>query len=93
MINVNRTFWLDTSLGRIRTGRIIFPLELPPLYRVHVKNLVKKYKTSEDNTDKDDIAIYTKTGPDHYGHARNYAEMALPLAASFATNQNIKSFL
>jgi len=93
MINVNRTFWLDTSLGRIRTGRIIFPLDLPPLYRVHVKNLVKKYKTSEDNTDKDDIAIYTKTGPDHYGHARNYAEMALPLAASFATNQNIKSFL
>jgi len=93
LINVNRTFWLDTALGRIRSGRIIFPLDLPVEYKTHMKNLVKKYHTGDDNTDHDDVAAYVRKGPDHYAHARNYSEMALPLAASFATNQNIKSFL
>ena len=92
-VSVNRTFWLDTALGRIRSARIIFPVDLPSEYRFHLKNLVKKYRTGEEDTDKDDVATYVRTGDDHFAHARNYAEMALPLAASFATNQNIKSFL
>lgn len=92
LISVNRTYWLDTSLGRIRTSRIKFPRDLPEEYRDHMKNLVKRY---EENTDGDDISKYLKVDgkDDHYAHARNYNEMALPLAASMATNQNIRSFL
>lgn len=93
LVSVSRTFWLDTSLGRIRAGNIIFPKDLPKEYRDHMKCLVKKYKSADENTDQDETAVYVKTGPDHYAHARNYNEMALPLAASLATNQNIRSFL
>lgn len=90
LISVSRTFWLDTSLGRIRSQRIRFPKDLPEEYRKHIKNLVKKY---EEDSNGDDISRYIKRGDDHYAHARNYNEMALPLAASIATNQNIRSFL
>lgn len=93
LVSVSRTFWLDTSLGRIRSGRIIFPRDLPKEYRDNVKNVVKKYKKVDANTDQDQTAIYVRTGPDHYAHARNYNEMALPLCAALATNQNIRSFL
>jgi hypothetical protein len=92
LISVNRTYWLDTSLGRIRSGRIKFPLDIPQEYLKHIKNLIKQYK---DNANGDDISKYVcKEGrDDHYAHTRNYSEMALPLSASMATNQNIRSFL
>ena len=93
LVSVSRTFWLDTSLGRIRAGNITFPRDLPKEYRDHMKAVVKKYRKADDNTDQDESAVYIKTGPDHFAHARNYNEMALPLAASLATNQNIRSFL
>jgi hypothetical protein len=93
LVSVSRTFWLDTSLGRVRAGNIIFPRDLPMEYRQHMKNVVKKYKKADENTDQDETAIYVKTGADHFAHARNYNEMALPLAAALATNQNIRSFL
>lgn len=90
LISVNRTFWLDTSLGRVRSKRLKLPIDLPGEYRTHLKNLVKKY---EEDASGDDVSKYIKRGPDHYAHARNYSEMALPLAATVATNQNIRSFL
>lgn len=90
LVSVNRTFWLDTSLGRIRSKRAKLPKDTPADYRTHLKNLVKRYK--EDN-DGGDVSVYIKTGPDHFAHARNYNEIALPLALSLATNQNIRSFL
>lgn len=90
LINVNRTYWLDTSLGRVRSGRIRFPRDLPQEYRQNLKSLVKKY---EEDKSGEDTSKYIKTDADHYAHARNYSEMALPLAASVATNQNIRSFL
>jgi hypothetical protein len=39
------------------------------------------------------VASYTETGPDHFAHALVYAEIALPLAASYVNNQPIKAFL
>ena len=90
LVSVNRTFWLDTSLGRIRSKRAKLPKDTPEDYRTHLKNLVKRYR--EDN-DGGDVSVYIKTGPDHFAHARNYNEIALPLALSLATNQNIRSFL
>jgi hypothetical protein len=33
------------------------------------------------------------TGPDHMAHALNYAEIALPLAASIVTGRDIGRFL
>jgi len=90
LVSVSRTYWLDTALGRIRSGRIKFPKDLPKEYRSNIKALVKRYV---EDASGDDISKYVKKEADHFAHARNYSEMALPLAASAATNQNIRSFL
>jgi hypothetical protein len=76
-ITVNRTVWLDQSLGRFINGTIIVPKNLPQEYKDHVKALVRVYmKDSHGET----VSFYKKAGADHYGHARNYAEIALKLA-------------
>jgi len=87
---VDRTNWLDVCLGRFFSGRIELPYDLPRGFGEHVKALVRTYE--EDNVGNP-IAVYKNYGPDHYGHALNYAEMALPCAAAITTNQNIKKFL
>lgn len=78
-ITCNRTAWLDTSLGRFQTkGRILLPADTPQEFKDHLMNLVRKYKkTSNGET----IVKYVNTGPDHFGHALNYAEIALKRAA------------
>ena len=87
---VDRTNWLDISLGRFYSGKIEIPMDLPRGFAEHIKNLVRIYQEDKDGNP---IAVYKNYGPDHYGHALNYAEMALPCAASIATNQNIGKFL
>ena len=59
-------------------------------YREHIKNLVRHYRKDTNNNP---ISEYVAVGPDHFGHARCYAEIALPLAASLITSQDIKVFL
>lgn len=88
---VDRTNWLDVSLGRFFAEKIELPSDLPRGFAEHIKNLVRIY---EEDRDGNPIAVYKNFGkPDHYAHALNYAEMALPCAASLATNQNIVKFL
>lgn len=89
-INVHRTYWLDIALGRFRTKTIRVPYDIPDEYITNLKNLTKKFTVDEAGADK---SVYLRGGPDHYAHARAYSEMALPLAASLATSQNIRSFL
>lgn len=88
-VSVDRTSWLDVSLGRFRRGRpwLSLPTDIDQEYRTHMKALVRVYeKDTQDNI----IGKYVKgADDDHYAHARNYAEIALPLAASLATSQSI----
>jgi len=87
-ITVDRTSWLDLALNRFRTRTIHLS---PPSeeYREHIKNITKHYK----KVDEDVVSEYLSRGPDHYAHARCYNEIALPLAASLTTNQNVRVFL
>lgn len=87
-MTVDRTSWLDLSLGRIRNRRMKLALDTPHEYKEHLKNLVR---IVDQDSDKNPVAKYMKTGEDHYAHARNYNEIALQLAASFAQSQNIGS--
>jgi hypothetical protein len=87
---VDRTSWLDASLGRFHNKRIILPRDVSLSFRDHIKSLVRIYE--KDNTGNY-VASYADTGPDHFAHALNYAEMALPLAASYVQNQPVKAFL
>ena len=88
-IVVDRTTWLDTALDRFRAKTIILPLKISQEYQTHLINLVRRYGTKKDNQ----VAEYVSLGADHFGHARAYNEMALPLGASVLTNKNIRVFL
>jgi len=87
---VDRTNWLDASLGRFRSGRTKLPRDVSFEFREHMKNIVRTYERDELNNP---CAVYLNTGADHFAHALNYAEIALPLAASFVTGADIKGFL
>lgn len=90
VIGVDRTSWLDLSLNRVRQKRIIIPNDAPFEYKKHLTNLVRRYQIDKYGNKK---ARYWNLGADHYGHARNYAEVALPLAVSSQTGQDIQGFL
>jgi phage terminase large subunit GpA-like protein len=92
IVTVDRTSWLDIALGRYKTAtpRIALPRDVNLEYRDNMKNLVRQYTKDENNNPR---AEYVNNGSDHYGHARCYSEIALPFAASYITNQDIKRFL
>jgi len=87
---VDRTNWIDATLGRYKTQRILLPRDTSMEYKDHIKALVRTYEKDENGNPK---ARYIETGADHYAHAQVYAEIALPLAAAFSTNSSIGSFL
>lgn len=88
-ILVDRTYWLDMALNRFRIKKIIVPASVPQEYKDNLTKLVRRYKVKDDNQ----VAEYVSLGADHFGHARAYNEMALPLGASLVTNKSIRVFL
>jgi hypothetical protein len=90
MATVDRTNWLTASLGRFRSKRISLPRDVSLEYRDQMKNLVRTYEKDEMGNP---VATFVETGADHYAHAFNYSEIALPLAASITTGQNVERFL
>ena len=86
MLTVDRTNWLDASMGRFHTERIFLPADISIEFKENIKNLVRTYEKDELDNPR---AIYLNTGPDHFGHALNYAEMALPLAAGVSMSGDI----
>ena len=101
-VTADRTFWLDTTFGAFKTNRIVLPGKLSIENRTQLKALVRVYRevkqaagkqTSMSDAQKQPVAYYRNTGPDHYAHAWNYSEMALPLAVSKGTNRDLQFFL
>jgi hypothetical protein len=88
-LTVDRTSWLDLSLGRFRAKSIKIPLDFDMEYRTHLKALVRVYQKDPDDNP---VGKYLKgNDDDHYAHARNYAEIALPLAVSMGQSTDIGS--
>ena len=83
---VDRTNWLDASVGRWHSNRITIPADTSLEFKDHIKALVRTY---EKNTQGNPVAIYLSTGPDHFSHAFNYAEIALPMAAGIVSGADI----
>jgi hypothetical protein len=89
LITVDRTSWLDLSLGRFRTpGMLILPMDVTEEYRQHIKAQVRIY---ENDKYGNPVGVYVKgeQKPDHFAHARNYSELALPFATSLRKVQDI----
>jgi hypothetical protein len=83
-VSVNRTSWLDESLGRFRAGTIFLPRNLHPDYIPQIKCPIRVPKKDVKGN-----LIYRYVSKasinDHFAHARNYNEIAL----SFATGSRI----
>jgi hypothetical protein len=89
-VSVDKTSWLDVALNRFHNDTIILPQDIPSEYGEQQQGLVRRYKT---NNQGKVIGYYHRVGADHYADARCYSEIALPCAASFTTNEDIKVFL
>ena len=83
---VDRTNWFDASMGRFHSNRVELPADTSLEFREHIKSMVRTYEKDDQGNSK---ATYLSTGPDHYSHAFNYAEIALPLAIGVASNSDI----
>jgi len=87
-VTVDRTSWIDLSLGRWHNNTIRLPSDTPQEYKNHIRALVRRYeKDSQGNS----VARYVNVGPDHYAHARNYSEIAFELAANIFQGKSITS--
>lgn len=88
IINVNRTMWMDIALGRFKTNRIILPQDLPQECVEHFRTPTRIIRFDKNGNPV--ASWYTPDGKaDHHAHARTYCEIALPLALSVGTNQDI----
>jgi len=85
-ITVDRTSWLDASLGRFRNNSTILPMDLTEDWKEQIKAQVRVYRLDRDGNS---VAGYESTGDDHFGHAWNYNEIALPIGYAVGENQNI----
>lgn len=88
LVTIDRTSWLDLSLGRFRSGGIRLPIDLSKEYKDHVQAIVRIYEKDKSGNH---VARYvTGNTEDHFAHARNYAELALPFALGIANHQTIQ---
>lgn len=86
IVKVNRTAWLDLTLGRYKTGTTQIPVDTSLEFKTHIKEPVRIYKEDKYGNH---YGVYENVKADHFAHADNYSEIALPLAASISSNQDI----
>lgn len=92
-ITVDRTSWLDLSLGRFRSkgDRLELPVDISPEYKSHIKALVRIYEKDKNGNA---IGRYVNgSNEDHFAHARNYAEIALVFALNLGVTKDIEEVL
>jgi len=87
-VTVDRTSWLDMSLGRFRNGTITIPKDTTQEYIAHMTALVRMYKKDKNGNP---YGVYENAKDDHFAHANNYAEIALQIGASFFSSQDTES--
>lgn len=85
---VDRTSWLDVSLGRFKNKTISLPIDTPAEYKDHIKALVRFYKKDVDGNPKGSYEAGDGV-PDHYAHAHNYNEIAFRFVVSNGNNEDI----
>lgn len=90
LITVDRTSWLDLSLGRFRdaTPSIAIPGNVSEEYISHLQAPTRIYEKDKDGNP---TGRYISAGEDHFAHARNYAEIALTFAVALGQSHTIKS--
>lgn len=91
MVTVDRTSWLDLSLGRFRAKTIMIPYDVSEEYQKNIKAPARIYRKDANGNQ---VGRYEEgDDPDHFAHSRNYAEIALPLAYKLGEAHNIGNIL
>lgn len=87
IISVNRTSWLDLTLGRFKKKQIMLPIDLPRDFQAQIQAQIRVPKREKDGNPG---AFYETPGnlKDHYAHSLNYAEIALPFACGYGPVRN-----
>jgi hypothetical protein len=86
-VSVDRTTWLDTSLGRFKNSTIRLPTNLSFEYKEHIKALVRRYERDKHGNP---IGRYRRDSKqDHFAHARTYAEIAMHLGVSVGRTESV----
>lgn len=88
MATVERSNWLSASLGRFKSDppRISLPQDVSSEYCKHQMALTSTYERDEFGNPR---LEFIHTAPDHFAHARCYAEIALPLIGFSQGNLDI----
>jgi hypothetical protein len=89
-VTAERTYWLDTALGRFRSKRISLPVDIGMEYKNHMTAPMRVYEKDENGNA---VGRYVKaeSDQDHLAHCRTYAEIALQIAIDHSTSIAIKS--
>lgn len=87
IIKVDRTSWLDQSLGRFRRNQITIPRDVGFEYCDHLKNIVR-IPGKDGNGNPVNRYDTGHNAQDHHAHARNYNEIALLFAAEIGNNED-----
>jgi hypothetical protein len=87
MIKVDRTSWLDLSLGRFKRGTISLPIDTREDFKLQIKASMRV--PLKDKNDNPIVRYLNGSLADHYSHANNYAEIALPLSLGIGLNTDI----
>ena len=74
IVKVDKVSWLSKTFSRIMTGGIDLPRDIPFEFRRQIKGQVRTFKRGPDGNFQ---AEYARLHDDHWGHALNYAEIAL----------------
>ena len=89
-MSVDRTSWLDLSLGRFRTHKILLPADLTKEYRDHIKAPVRQ-PGRDKHGNPNARYITADRVADHLAHCRNYSEIALMIATNPSNNKSMVS--
>lgn len=90
-VSVDRTSWLDVSLGRFRGETITIPYDVDYEWRKQIKALVRVYTKDKNNNP---VGTYENSDmADHYSHSLCYSEIGLMLSVGIGRSQNIRNFL
>jgi len=73
ILTVDRTVFLDLSLGRFHKSMVTIPSQFPAVAREHLKASVRTYEMDEMGLPR---AVYKAIADDHFGHSAAYAEVA-----------------
>lgn len=89
-VTVDRTSWLDLTLGRYHQRHMRLPVDLDLEYKLHLKSLVRIYRKDKDGNP---VSTYvTANNEDHYAHSGNYAEIAMFVARSGGSYSDINTY-